>query len=88
MIGDDEKFDVMWLDHGREPLHPPDPRYPEGTDIEIGGSPSCFVKLPYPAKRCGLFIVRCRVCGFSAGVTTAGRPDDPRSVKLPCKAIH
>jgi C4-type Zn-finger protein len=42
-------------------------------------------ELPYPAKRCGLFLVICDKCGYSAAITTAGRPDDPRKVTLPCK---
>jgi hypothetical protein len=42
---------VEWFDEGREPQHPPDPRYPDGIDID----------------------------------ESAGRRDDPRSVRLPCK---
>lgn len=48
---------------------------------------SCFTFLrPYPAPRCGAFIVKCDVCGLLAVVTTAGRSDDPRSLRVPCKA--
>ena len=41
--------------------------------------------LPYPAKRCGQYYVECRICGFNAIITTAGRPDDPQIIiKMPC----
>jgi hypothetical protein len=47
---------------------------------------SCFTFLrPYPTPRCGKFMVKCDVCGEMVIVTTAGRRDDPRSVRLPCK---
>ena len=80
-------FEIEWIDHGREPQCAPDPDYPAGKDIDasMGATPSCLVNLPYPAKRCGVYLVRCPVCGFSAGLTTAGRSDDPRSITLPCK---
>jgi C4-type Zn-finger protein len=44
-----------------------------------------MTELPYPAKRCGIYLVVCERCGYSAAITTAGRPDDPRKVTLPCK---
>ncbi len=80
-------FKVDWIDRGREPVVPPDPRYPEGIDLDcaIDALPSCYTALPYPAKRCGLYFVECNICGANALITTAGRPDDPRSVRLPCK---
>jgi hypothetical protein len=78
---------VHWLDHKREPQCKPNPDYPEGVDVDIsdGAARTCSTPLLYPAKRCGVYIVRCDLCGHTAGITTAGRPDDPRSVKLPCK---
>ena len=81
------EFDVEWMDSGREPQCPPNPKYPEGIDIDIsnGSGVSCLVELPYPARRCGLYRLHCRTCGFTAGVTTAGRPDDPRSVRIACQ---
>lgn len=77
---------ISWHDHGREPQCKPDPAYPKGKDIRFAQpvERSCQTDLPYPAKRCGLYIVECTVCGLSVGVTTAGRPDDPRSVQLAC----
>jgi hypothetical protein len=79
---------AKWIDGGREPQCPPDPAYPDGihVDLTMGTFPSCKVKLdPYPTPRCGYFAVKCGKCGYAAILTTAGRPDDPRSVKLPCK---
>jgi hypothetical protein len=78
---------VAWFDRGREPQCPPDPAYPDGKYVDLSGGlkKACTVELPYPAKRCGYYTVKCRTCGFSLIVTTAGRPDDPRSVKIPCK---
>lgn len=83
----ENQFTVTWEDHGREPTCKPDPRYPDGIDLSVcsPGEPSCTVPLPYPAKRCGVFFVRCTLCDFSVGLTTAGRPDDPRSIKIPCR---
>lgn len=77
----DEMAEVL-----REPQCAPDPRYPTGKDLDASrGEPdTCTTALPYPAKRCGIYVIRCVACSFSVGVTTAGRPDDPRSVKIPC----
>jgi hypothetical protein len=83
----DADLTVVWDDHGREPKNAPDPAYPHGKDVFVGpgGTAACSIALPYPAPRCGLWIVRCGKCGMSIGVTAAGRPDDPRSVRIPCK---
>jgi hypothetical protein len=77
---------VKWHDLHREPRCAPNPDYPNGIDLNVtnGAELSCLVELPYPAKRCGYYEVRCHNCGFSLICTTAGRPDDPRSVRLPC----
>jgi len=82
--------DITWLDHGREPQVAPNPLFPNGKDLDVthGAEPNCFIELPYPAKRCGLYIIHCKTCDTITGVTTAGRPDDPRSVKLPCKVLQ
>lgn len=83
----EQKIDVKWHDAGREPVCKPNPAYPNGVDVDgaRGASSSCISLLPYPAKRCGFYEVRCGVCGASVAVTTAGRSDDPRSVKIACK---
>jgi hypothetical protein len=79
------EFHIHWIDRGREPQCAPDPAYPNGKDLPApSGVKACKTKLPYPAPRCGLFYVECKVCGTNALITTAGRPDDPRSVELPC----
>lgn len=44
-----------------------------------------MIDLPYPAERCGVYLVTCDKCGYSAAITTAGRVDDPRSVTIPCR---
>lgn len=81
-----EQFTTTWLDHGREPECSPDPAYPNGKDVRLGltNIKTCIVTLPYPARRCGLYVVVCAICKVSAGITTAGRPDDPKSVEIPC----
>lgn len=77
---------VKWIDRGREPQCPPNPAHPKGIDIDQsrGQAAVCETDLPYPAKRCGLFVVQCDACGQNVVITTAGRPDDPRSIKLAC----
>jgi hypothetical protein len=78
---------VTWLDAKREPQNPADPRYPDGIDIDMtsGATKWCNTALPYPAKRCGSYLIECRICRMTVVVTTAGRADDPRSVKIACK---
>lgn len=81
-----QQFKIEWFDRGREPQNPSNPAYPHGEDIDRvnHSEPFCKVELPYPAKRCGYYFVRCEICGYTIVITTAGRPDDPRSVLLPC----
>lgn len=78
---------VEWIDHEREPKCAPDPAHPAGKDLDaaFGAEKSCSVALPYPAKRCGHFVVKCPICGWRVAITTAGRPDDPRSLKIACR---
>lgn len=81
------RIDVKWLDSGRWPLNPPEPAYPKGIDLDLsdGAEATCLVDLPYPAKRCGVFKIKCETCGQTMAVTTAGRADDPKSVKFACR---
>jgi hypothetical protein len=81
---------VTWYDAGREPQEKPDPQFPKGIALDVSGgaAQTCLVNLPYPAQRCGYYLVECERCGFRAMATTAGRPDDPRSIKLPCKILQ
>jgi hypothetical protein len=76
---------VKWIDSGREPQCPANPEYPDGQDIKApAGAKVCKIELPYPAKRCGMYLITCSRCGCNSVVTTAGRRDDPRSVEMPC----
>lgn len=84
---DNANLSVEWIDFGREPVCPPDRRFPEGIVVDPSkpGEQTCRVDLPYPAKRCGCYIVKCSVCQIRVCLTTAGRPDDPRALIVPCK---
>jgi hypothetical protein len=83
-----ENLLVSWVDRGFEPTCEPDPRFPNGVDLDLttGQVRTCQTALPYPARRCGYFVVNCSACGLQAVVTTAGRRDDPRSIKVACKS--
>jgi hypothetical protein len=78
---------VEWHNAGKEPKCPADPNYPDGIDLDVSGTnvATCVVQLPYPAERIGYYTIECQVCGSRIGCTTAGRADDPRSIKIPCK---
>ena len=80
-------FRIRWHDSGREPKCKPNPDYPRGVDADLsaGAEATCKVALDYPVRRCGAYTVHCEDCGLFVVVTTAGRPDDPRSVKLGCR---
>ncbi len=80
-------IEVKFVSDYRKARHPPDPAYPTGIDIDLtdGAKVACWAKLPYPAECCGVWLVRCRKCGSRNVITAAGRIDDPRSVKIPCK---
>jgi hypothetical protein len=81
------QWDLRWLDHAQQPREPPDPKYPEGIEIDasMGKERFCTVHLEYPARGVGMYFVRCLWCGANAGLRTAGRPDDPKLVKIACK---
>lgn len=78
---------VKWIDYKREPRCAPNPAFPNGIDLDatVEGEKFCQTELPYPAKRCGVYVVECPICGTRVTATTAGRPDDPKSIKVPCK---
>lgn len=79
-------FSIKWVDGGREPQCAPNPNYPNGIDVDSsnGAKAACTATLSYPARRCGYYLIVCGTCGHRAAITTAGRPDDPRSLKLAC----
>lgn len=82
-----DKHRVHWRDSGKEPECAPNPEYPDGIDLDVsfGAARACTVRLPYPARRCGAYLVECAECDLTVACSTAGRPDDPRSIKLACK---
>lgn len=81
------RFFVDWVDHQHESTQPADPAYPNGTaiDVAMDAPRACRLELPCPAPRCGLFVITCRDCGYAIALRTAGRPDDPRTVRMPCR---
>lgn len=85
------QFNIEWMDRagGRKAVCEPDPAYPYGTasDISGGANAACKIAFPYPAPHVGTWIARCKRCGFSIGVTAAGRADDPTFVTVACKPI-
>jgi len=79
---------VNWVDAGREPQNNFDRKFPWGKPIDgrrSGELAGCQVLLPWPAERCGLWLLTCRRCGMKLAVTAAGRVDDATSVILPCE---
>lgn len=73
---------------GKPPRHDPDPRYPKGMDVDssVPGKPACSITLPqYPAPSTGNWLITCATCGLRCLVSCAGRVDDARTVKVPCK---
>jgi hypothetical protein len=88
MGADPMTFDVAFIDKGHKAVEKPDPKYPDGTPVNLAPNAvvkTCCRNLPYPAPRCGFYVVTCRTCGFDAIISVAGRPDDPRTITLPCK---
>jgi len=81
-----DQFMITWIDRGGPPKAAPDPRYPDGVHIDFGKRPACRAELPYMTKKnIGTLMVGCNKCGALIAVTAASRPDDPRSVMVPCK---
>ena len=78
-------FLVRWNSAHRKAKVASNPDYPDGKDCVIPGEPSCTTPIPYPAPECGQWILSCDECGITVAVTAAGRPDDPRSLTVPCK---
>lgn len=83
----ESRFLVDWCDGHRESTYPADAGYPNGTaiDVALDATRACRLELPYPAARCGLWVITCRQCAFSIALSTSGRADDPRSARLPCR---
>lgn len=83
-----KQFTVTATARRGPPQCPSDPTQPNGIDVQNAapGLPSCKADLPYPAPERLVWMVRCRRCGYRVAVTAAGRPDDPRSITMACKA--
>lgn len=81
------QFDIKPTCRRGPPQCPADPAHPKGVDVQEAapGVPSCRADLPYPAPERLVWQIRCRRCGFTLAITAAGRPDDPRSVTVPCR---
>lgn len=80
-----EQFTISWHDGRREAKCPPDPEFPNGKHIALDVvAKCCRVELPYPAPRCGVYVVKCTRCGVAVAITTAGRIDDPISADIMC----
>ena len=64
-----------------------DARFPNGVALDVSepAGPSCSAVLAYPADSIGVWFLECSICGLRCGVTAAGRPDDPRFVRVACK---
>jgi hypothetical protein len=79
-------FAIEWKDSGKEPKCAPDPAYPNGIDLDVsnGSLTACTLPLDYPAKRIGCYYIECKLCGIRVACTTAGRVDDPKSIKIAC----
>lgn len=80
------RHSIAWTWRSREPAKcPPDPDFPYGKAADFSfGARSCTVDLPYPAPGVGTWIIVCGLCGYSVGVTAAGRADDPTKITFPC----
>jgi hypothetical protein len=79
------QIEVSWLSRHRKANVAPNPKYPNGLDIDSGQRPACKVELSYPAECVGMYYVECLDCKANMIITAAGRPDDPKSVMLPCR---
>jgi hypothetical protein len=78
---------IEWIDAGREPQCPADPRWPNGVELiqNEDAAAHCITLLPYPAPRCGVWSITCEKCGKIVVVTAAGRADDPHSIAIACQ---
>jgi len=78
---------VSWWQAQGEAKLTPDPRFPEGRDVDVSlDAPlRCTVRFDHPAPGFGAWIVECLVCGARVACSAAGLADDPRSVKIACQ---
>jgi hypothetical protein len=83
----ERRFTVDWIDGHRTSEQAADPAWPDGwaADVALDAPRACRVELPCPAAGRGMWVVVCTKCGFAFSLAAAGRADDPRSVRVPCK---
>lgn len=84
---------TKWIGNGQKPTCSPDPDYPNGRSMDLtnDATPNCTVTLPhYPSDGRGVWVIGCFGCKLRIAITSAGRPDDPRTVKMAClsEAAH
>lgn len=86
----EQEMKVTFVGKGSPPRCAPNPKYPLGIDMDFtdGAAKHCVAALPYPARGIGAWVIECPKCGARVACTTAGRPDDPRSAKLPCNVAN
>lgn len=83
---------VRWESLNRKAQCEPDEHYPDGIEIDATTERdrfACRVDIPYPPPhpgQCGLWAVDCDHCQSTFICTAAGRPDDPKSMTVPCRA--
>src|SRR5664279_355645 len=65
---------VSWLDRGTASACPPDPSYPDGTnlDLALDAAESCWRPLDYPARDPGILLIECRTCGLRVACGATG----------------
>lgn len=84
-----ENKTIIFVPSGRGKSQcPPDPNHPNGIDVDIASHSAwqvCDVTLPYPAPERGYWRIDCRLCQLAVAIIAAGRPDDPRSARIPCR---
>jgi hypothetical protein len=81
------RLTAEWRSHGegQSANWPLNLAYQDGVDIDFSaGRDACDLAIDYPAPCVGAWFVSCALCGMFCILTAAGRPDDPRSVRLPC----
>lgn len=81
-----KSHEITWLSHNRKAKCSPNPNFPEGIHMDTPEKgEKCHIDIPYPSPECGIWMVKCLACDRLDAITAAGRPDDPRSYKMPCK---
>ena len=81
-------IDVYFIDAGHRSDERPDPAFPTGRRVNIDGplpTALCCYNLPYPAPRCGTYVVECLECPVRHEIPVNGRSDDPYIITMPCK---